>query len=168
MSSSATQHLDPRIGIFMREGRTVWYAFVDGYGKDPFEGTLPDVQRALGLRTDVAPDVSARARDDAASALYPNAQVRLSAGEPAQPKAPQKTKRGALRDYVVTVTPRVLTYGSHGCNGEYQLVVAERSHAGAIKFARNARNMEEGRYAARADYKARLKTEDDYFPDRYA
>jgi len=43
--------MDARIGILMREGQTVYYAFADGYSKQPFEGSLEDVERRLGLHT---------------------------------------------------------------------------------------------------------------------
>jgi hypothetical protein len=41
--------MDARIGELMREGRTVYYAFADGYDKPAFEGTLEAVERRLGL-----------------------------------------------------------------------------------------------------------------------
>lgn len=42
--------MDARIGILMREGQTVYYAFPDGYNKPAFEGLLVEVEQRLGLR----------------------------------------------------------------------------------------------------------------------
>lgn len=43
--------MDPRIGILCCEGKQVFYAFVDGYHKPEFRGTLDQVEVALGIRT---------------------------------------------------------------------------------------------------------------------
>lgn len=43
--------MDPRIGILMQEGREVFYAFVNGYDKPEYQGTLEQVEIALGLRS---------------------------------------------------------------------------------------------------------------------
>lgn len=40
--------MDPRIGILMRGGHHVHYAFVDGYDKPAFEGTREAVEERLG------------------------------------------------------------------------------------------------------------------------
>lgn len=42
--------MDSRIGQLMRDGQIVHYAFVNGYSADPVEGTLEQVEIALGLR----------------------------------------------------------------------------------------------------------------------
>ncbi len=42
--------MDSRIGQLMRGGEIVHYAFVNGYDADPVEGTLEQVEIALGLR----------------------------------------------------------------------------------------------------------------------
>jgi len=49
-----TQVMDPRIGQLIRDGRAVHYAFVNGYSADPIEGTLEQVEIALGLRRPAA------------------------------------------------------------------------------------------------------------------
>lgn len=46
--------MDPRIGMLMREGRSLYYAFVDGYARPAVEGTLEAVEVRLGLRQRVA------------------------------------------------------------------------------------------------------------------
>lgn len=43
-------HMDPRIGILIREGTNVYYAFVNGYDAEPVEGTRAEVEVALGIR----------------------------------------------------------------------------------------------------------------------
>lgn len=52
-------NLDPRIGQLMRNGKIVHYAFVNGYDKPEFAGTLEEVEVALGLRK---PAVSRKAK----------------------------------------------------------------------------------------------------------
>lgn len=42
--------MDPRIGTLIREGRPLFYAFVDGYNKPAFEGTRDAVEKQLGVR----------------------------------------------------------------------------------------------------------------------
>lgn len=42
--------MDPRIGMLMREGKPLYYAFADGYTKPAVEGTLEAVEVKLGLR----------------------------------------------------------------------------------------------------------------------
>jgi len=41
--------MDPRIGLICRDGISVYYAFLDGPDKPPLEGTLEEVESALGL-----------------------------------------------------------------------------------------------------------------------
>jgi len=74
--------------------------------------------------------------------------LRLSATPSAKP---------APRDFDVTVTPRMLTYGSHGTNGAYTVPVIATTRAEAIKQARADRDDQEGRFAVPADYRARLR-----------
>ena len=42
--------MDQRIGVLCREGRDVYYAFVNGYSNPPVEGSLYEVEASLGLR----------------------------------------------------------------------------------------------------------------------
>lgn len=42
--------MDPRIGILVRGGKPVYYAFTHGHGSEPFEGDLDAVESALGLK----------------------------------------------------------------------------------------------------------------------
>lgn len=43
--------MDSRIGILIQEGKTVYYAFAHGYDNPETQGSLADVEAALGLRT---------------------------------------------------------------------------------------------------------------------
>lgn len=113
--------IDPRIGVLMRRGRVVYYAYAHGYDRPPTEGSLKRVMACLGLRS--------RAR----------------------------SVQGA-RVFVVTVTPRWLTYGSHGENGSYTIEVTAPTRDVAIAKARQERRHEEGRYGLPAHYRACLKT----------
>lgn len=69
--SHAHRALDPRIGA-LATGR--FYAFVNGYDKPHFEGTLHQVEQALGLR---------RQEGSAAARAYRDWDVRLSFEYPA-------------------------------------------------------------------------------------
>lgn len=73
-------NLDPRIGILCVQGKTVHYAFVNGYDKPETRGSREEVEAALGLR---APIVVKAA--------------------PAPAAKPARRAR-ELREYIVTVT----------------------------------------------------------------
>jgi hypothetical protein len=64
-----------------------------------------------------------------------------------------------LREYLVTVTPSMLTYGSHGVNDEYTVEVWALSRDAAIKKARSMRRDMEGSMAVSASYRAKLNQE---------
>lgn len=113
--------MDPRIGVLNRAGRPVFYAFVDGYDKPAAEGSLGDVEAALGLRAAIA--------------------------------APGKPR--VLREFSVTVTPRVVTYAGSAVLGEYAVTVFAESAAKAISAARRMRRDEEGAHAVPAVFRAR-------------
>lgn len=116
--------MDARIGMLVRDGQPVYYAYANGHDKPPIEGSLPAVELALGLRLSATPT--------------PRASL-------------------PLREFDVTVTPRMLTYGSHGTNGAYTVPVIATTHAEAIKQARADRGDQEGRFGVTADYRARLR-----------
>lgn len=61
----AAMPMDPRIGLLMRDGQHVHYAFPDGYDKPAFEGSRAEVQAKLGL-PDHAPAAPAESRKVAA------------------------------------------------------------------------------------------------------
>lgn len=75
--------MDARIGQLMRSGAIVHYAYVNGYGAEPVEGTLEQVEIALGLR---------------AAPVTPT---------PIKPVRKAGTKRApAYRDYIVHITKK--------------------------------------------------------------
>lgn len=134
-------HLDPRIGTLVRGQETVFYAFVNGYHADPLEGTLEQVEVALGLRQ------AAPVRKAAVTVLSPATRRR----------APDAKD---LRKYTVTVTPSIVTYagGSYtggATYGEYTVQLFAKSHAKALQKARSDRRDGEGRLAVPANFKAR-------------
>lgn len=65
-------------------------------------------------------------------------------------------KSKPMRQYIVTVTPVMITFGSHGASGEYTVNVSAISSSLAITKARQAHNDEEGRFGVRATYRAKL------------
>jgi len=103
-----------------------FYCFQDGHGKPEFIGSLEEVEVALGLRQPIARE-----------------------SKPAK-------KQGELRDYIVTITPRRITYAGCATFGEYAVEVVARSNNDAITTARRERNESEGRYGVPATYRARL------------
>lgn len=113
--------LDPRIGL-LNSGRA--YAFVQGYDKSEFVGTVDEVTLALGLT------LAEGARDTPAQA------------------------HRALRTFRVEVAPRLLTYAGSATFGPYTVTVTARSHSEAITQVRQARNAQEGRYGVPARYRA--------------
>jgi hypothetical protein len=60
------------------------------------------------------------------------------------------------RRYTVTVTPSVVAYAGSWAGTSYAVEVYAKDRADAIKQARRARNREEGRYAPKATYTAKL------------
>ncbi len=134
-------HLDPRIGTLVRGMETVYYAFVHGYQADPLEGSLEQVEVALGLRQ------------------APSAQA-AAAPSPVPARRRPASSGTALREYTVTVTPSMVTYagGSYTGSatfGEYTVQVLAKSHAQALQKARRERRDEEGRFGVPASFKAR-------------
>lgn len=134
-------HLDPRIGTLVRGVETVYYAFVHGYQADPLEGTQEQVEVALGLRQ-----------------TPPIAQTAVPS--PSQARRRLASSGTDLREYMVTVTPSVVTYagGSYTGSstfGEYTVQVLAKSHAQALQKARRERRDEEGRFGVPARFKAR-------------
>lgn len=103
-----------------------FYCFPNGHGKPEFIGTQEEVEIALGLRQSAAKE-----------------------------EKPAK-RQGELRDYVVTITPRKITYAGSQTFGEYTVEVVARSNSEAITKARRERNDNEGRYGVPATFRAKL------------
>ena len=121
---------DPRVGLLLREGRVVFYAFVDGYANPPLEGPLEAVQRALEV-----------------------SDARRGTGSLVRKAKPPLR---AARSYLVTVTPRFVTYCGSTVNGAYKVEVLAQTREQAIQRARADRRLQEGRHAVPAAYRARL------------
>lgn len=66
-----------------------------------------------------------------------------------------------MKMFKVTVTPKVVTYGSHGCNGEYSVDIYAKDRSAAISKAREQFTENFGRPAISggATYKATVLTE---------
>jgi len=121
--------MDPRIGQLMKEGRIVFYAFVNGYDKPEVTGTLEEIEYALGLRDEVV-------------ALKEQAKA-----------------RPAIRTWVVTITPKITTYASGCTFGAYDVEVDARTYNLAIKAAADDRRESEGAHGVPATYTAKAKGE---------
>ena len=62
--------------------------------------------------------------------------------------------------YEVTVTPKETTYCGSWVSGEYSVEVKATSRSAAIKAVREDRLYQEGRYAPKVAYKAKLTQAD--------
>lgn len=128
--------LDPRIGVLMRHGAPVFYAFHQGNGADPVEGTLKEVEASLGLPP------------------RPPLQADAKVGPPAPVKP--MAKLGQTRRYAVTVTPTVTLYcGSHTF-GETVEHVDALNRRDAEQQVRKQLREENGRYGPKYNVVARL------------
>ncbi len=103
-----------------------FYAFAHGYDKPETRGTLAQVCRAIGVPL---------SKSGATSRLK---------------------KPSQLREYVVTVTPRIKTYADAQTFDEYTLTYTATGAQQAISKARQARRDVDGRYAVPATYKAKI------------
>lgn len=132
--------MDARIGQLMRDGRPVFYAYVNGYNHEPFEGSLEQVEIELGLRL---------AGDD---------ELYLEDGDSPAPM-PVKASRSSwdVRRYLVTVTPRYAISCGYQDVRQYTVEIEARSRNAAIKEARDEHN--ENHWNNPARYRARLKPE---------
>lgn len=81
----------------------------------------------------------------------------LRAGAKERKTAPAKRQ---LRKYLVTVTPSIVTYSGTHASDEYTLSMWAYSRSEAISKAREQRRENEGRYAVKATFKARLSLGD--------
>jgi hypothetical protein len=62
----------------------------------------------------------------------------------------------SYKTYEITVTPKETTYCGSWVSGEYTVEVNATSRSAAIKAAREDRLYQEGRYAPKVTYKAKL------------
>ena len=125
----AVTPLDPRIGVVQRKGKTVYYAFVDGYDKPAVEGTRAAVEKALGIE---------------------------SGSDESQEEMKTVAKKPSSRkDFEVTVTPKMKVYTGSHASGGYTVIVSATSREEAIKTVRAQRRDEDGSQTIPADFKAR-------------
>ena len=125
---------DPRIGILMRVGVHVFYAYLSGHGNPPFEGTLAEVERALG----VVP----------ASGATPPKVI-------SNPK-PRKTVEQLSRRYLVSVVPEMVTYSSQHTHGAWSEHLYAESNSKAVSEMRRRIREENGRHDIRYKITARI------------
>ena len=132
--------MDPRIGVLVREGISVFYAFMEGYKDEPYCGSLNDVERALGVP------------------LTPS-QPTSSTPHIAEPNTAASTASNCLRRYAVSVTPVVVAYcGSSTIAGSTEYVYSA-SRNEAISSVRDAVRAVNGRHGQSFKYRARLAPE---------
>lgn len=131
--------MDPRIGMLMREGTTVHYAFLEGYDQPAFEGTLEAVEEALGLRS------AGIARRASCQAVPPSESA----------PRPRRYGAGGLKDYIVTVTPKYVVYCGSFADKEHEVEVVAANANDAIRQIRKRRREEDGRLVTPASFRAR-------------
>lgn len=128
------QNMDPRIGVLMREGQHVFYAYTEGYSLPPVEGGLGEVQRAL--------------MGAAAAAT----------GTRSGP-APSAADRSRLHRYIVEVIPRITVYAGTSTYGSYEVEVTARTSREACSKVRADRRREDGRFVVPASFRGRRLTD---------
>lgn len=130
--------LDPRIGMLIRAGQPLYYAFVNGYGAGAIEGSLGAIEQALGLPI-TAPSIEPEDYPFG----HPKEATELATGEP-------------LRSYVVTCVPRVIAYAGTSTYATHTETSEARSAAKAIKEVRRLLREENGRHGVTYTISARL------------
>ncbi|HBO5514538.1 TPA: hypothetical protein L4559_003431 [Pseudomonas aeruginosa] len=128
--------LDPRIGVLMRHGAPVFYAFHQGNGADPVEGTLQEVETVLGLPS--------------------RPPLQVDANENPQAPAKPLDKLGRIRRYAVTVTPSVTLYSGSLTFGETVEHVEALNRRDAEKQVRQQLRDANGQYGPKYNVVARL------------
>lgn len=130
--------LDPRVGILMRNGAPVFYAYHQGNGADPIEGTLQEVEVALGLQ--------------------PRLPLPQPVNDSENPHEPAKTfgKLGRFRRYEVTVTPSVTLYSGGLTFGETVEHVDALNRRDAEKQVRQQLRDANGQFGPKYNVVARL------------
>lgn len=87
-------------------------------------------------------------------------QVEVKLGLRAEPKALPKPSLRNLRNFIVRVTPKLVSYAGTWADRPYDVPVVAISHNDAIKRVRQERNEVEGRHGVRATYQARVADKD--------
>jgi len=132
--------LDPRVGVLMRNGAPVFYAYHQGHGADPIEGTLQEVEAALGLPHRLHQPL-----------LVDDNEI---------PQAPKPLgELGRLRRYAVTVTPSVTLYSGSLTFGETVEHVDALNRRDAEQQVRQQLREANGRYGPKYNVVAQLADE---------
>lgn len=115
---------DPRIGMLIREGRTIYYAHIDG--EFPERDTVDEVLLLLGVPSESRPvqQMSPTRLDDMAMAMFAADRADLYARE-------KPGERGELRNFTVKIVNADVTWQAPG-----YFVVKARSKRSAISRAR--------------------------------
>lgn len=128
----SAERLDHRIGCLIRDGIPIYYAFVGGYDRPATEGTLGEVEHALGLQTSRASNRAVRVGD---------------------------ARQLPLRHFAVTVTPTMIAYCGAGQITASVVPVIARTHAEALKKARAEYRLQEGRLGIPVSFRVKLAPE---------
>lgn len=113
----------------------MFYAFLHGNEKPETRGTLAEIETALGLRPAELPQ-------------------RVPAEEQVA-----RNQRGGLRPYLVTITPKIVTYAGTQTFGETNERLFAKSRDEAIKKARAKVREAEGTMGVACTYRAKLDTD---------
>ncbi|HGM8087199.1 TPA: hypothetical protein ACKP9S_003570 [Pseudomonas aeruginosa] len=133
---SATAHpIDPRIGILIRNGVEVFYAYHEGYDRPPVEGSLQQVETALGIRS---------------------AQPEISIDDQCAVSDPQSKKSLSARTYAVTIKPSVTLYSGSATIGDSVELVDAHTRQEAATIVRKRLRDVNGRYCPKYNVTARL------------
>lgn len=133
---SATAHpIDPRIGMLIRNGVEVFYGYHEGYDRPPVEGSLQQVETALGIRS-AQPEISI---DDQWAVSDPHSIKSLSA-----------------RTYAVTIKPSVTLYSGSTTIGDSVELVDAHTRREAVTIVRKRLRDVNGRYGPKYNVTARL------------
>lgn len=135
--SSIANAPDPRIGFLIRNGVQVFYAFPNGYSLAPIEGSLHEVEVALGI------DPAHQATDQG----------------PLESEVPRCSRKEAMRSYDVTIKPSVTLYSGSQTFGETIERIDARNRREAVKTVRQRLRDVNGRHGPKYNVTARLATD---------
>lgn len=130
---------DPRIGMIIRGGAPIFYAYHQGYTADPIEGTLDAVEAALGI------SYGHRAESPAAPRAVSQSRTSIASAR--------------LRRYAVAVSPLITVYSGNQTLGESVEYVFALNRRDAEKQVRQMLRETNGRHAPRCKVSARLTDE---------
>lgn len=133
---SATAHpIDPRIGMLIRNGVEVFYAYHEGYDRPPVEGSLHQVEITIGIRS---------------------AQPITVTNDQCIASGPQSKKSVLTRTYEVTIKPSVTLYSGSTTIGDSVELVDAHTRRDAVQIVRKRLRDVNGRYGPKYNVTARL------------